>query len=244
MIDRNMMRSTAVTKRSAHRWHQPVMRPARPAESHQVTLSDAEVVVRWLNGSQRRTLLAIREKLMELSKGLADLQRTHDSSPVFLALKSGVAPSPDANWTAKYRREYQRIQKQMITLNKTLSRYVFRPGIGYTVISNMRGAGLLPDAGRQKFRLIVGEWKLVEADAVLSLIRLYLVGELDRVQLCKMCKKRWLVQAKSHYRFCSSECRQAYYSKAAGYAERRKKIQQDYRDRMKRNRGYGWREKE
>jgi hypothetical protein len=148
-----------------------------------------------------------------------------------------------AAFDAKYRRVWRKSDEQFKALNQTLRHYTFHPGISYTLITDMRGAGLVPEASKRRFRLIVGEWVLVEADAVLSLVRLYVRDELHRVQLCERCKTRWRVKAKSHYRFCSPECREAYYSESPDYDERRKKIQQDYRDRQKRNKAAGWRPK-
>jgi hypothetical protein len=211
-------------------------------------MSDAQVAARWLNESHQAShdrVLGIYNELESLRSGFVALQALRDTSPAIRALRDktpALEIKPDAAWSARYRREHQRLEKKTNALNKTLRRYAFRPGVGYTVITDMRGAGLVPDANKRT-RLIVGEWELVEADAVLSLVRLYLRDELHRVQLCEMCKKRWRVKAKKHYRFCSSECREAYYSQAPDYDERRKQIQQNYRDRKKRNLAAGWRPK-
>jgi hypothetical protein len=203
-------------------------------------MSDAQIVVRWLNEAQRAErahVLSLHNELESLASGLSALQKMEATGPVMRALKGEIARSelkPDAAYTAKYRRAFRKLKKQMKTLNETLRRrYAFHPGIGYTIITDMRGAGLVSDADKRAFRLIVGEWELVEADVALSLVRLYLRGELERVRLCERCKRRWVDRAKSHYRFCSDECRESYYTESDDYYDRKADNQRNYRERKK-----------
>jgi hypothetical protein len=196
-------------------------------------MADAEVVVRWLNGSQggsRDRVLAIHRELEALRSGHLQLQQVRER---LLAIVTSRGRKRRAALDAQYQREYRQLEQQTTRLNKTLTRYVFRPGVGYVVSTDRRSAGLVPDTDKRGFRLEVGEWELVETDAALSLVRLYLTGELDRVQLCEMCKKRWRVRAKSHYRFCSAQCRESYYVHSPGYHERKKENQSEYRKRIK-----------
>ena len=65
---------------------------------------------------------------------------------------------------------------------------------------------------------------LYEADAAISLVRLYLSGDWERLRLCEKCKRRWLVATKSHYRFCGEQCRESYYAESEGFSEHRAKI--------------------
>jgi hypothetical protein len=233
-----MTTRTTVTSHTAkaRRLIQPLMRPAKTKDSKKLTLSDAEVVVLWLNGpkgAERDRVLGFRKELGAISSGFAHLLETHATSPAWIALKTKAPSSPDPDWTAKYRAELEQLQKRTDTLNKRLSCYAFHPGIGATVITETRNGGLVPDADKRSLKLRVGEFELVEADAALALVRLYLVGELHRVQLCEMCKKDWRVKAKSHYRFCSGECRESYYAKSPDYNERKAKSQARYRQRLK-----------
>jgi hypothetical protein len=220
------------------RWLQSVTQARKPDEARLEMMGDAEVVARWLNDSRgacRRRILAIHAELETLRSAYARLQEFRATSP---ALKTKAPPMAEkldaAAWTAKYRRDFEQLQDQTNRLNKILAHYAFRPGVGYTVITDMRGAGLVPDANKGSFRLRVGEFELVEGDAALALVRLYLKGELGRVQLCEMCKKRWRVKAKSHYRFCSDDCRESYYAKAPDYHSRKAATQRRYRENQKR----------
>jgi hypothetical protein len=136
-----------------------------------------------------------------------------------------------ASLAADYKKMYRRLGRQQREINEALSRYIFRPTLTYEIITDTRGQGLIPD--QRGFRMQVGESTLLEADVVISLVRLYRADELFRVRLCIMCKKRWLVASKSHYQFCSGECREAYYTNSPDYNERRAKIQREYRKRLK-----------
>lgn len=207
-------------------------------------MSDAAVSVQWLNyakAGERKRIVNLREELERLNRDLVAYQDLHDASPVLKNVSADTAQRTE--YTAEIRHKYRQLQLRVNRLNKFLTRYKFHPGVGAVLITESRSAGLEPFTTKGGFRLIVGEWELVEADAALSLVRLYLTGELGRVQLCEMCKKRWRVKSKSHYRFCSGECRETYYTTATDYQERRKKIQQDYRDRKKRNKNLGYRPK-
>jgi hypothetical protein len=235
-----MVSSTTVTKRpKGRRWLQPL----KPAASHAATLSDAEVVVRWLNDAPRASrdrVLGIYRSLESLHPGLSALQELEREADE--RIRAMKVPKPDAAsaaFDAKYRHQYRTVEKQFSAINKTLASYSFHPGVGHIIISDMKGAGLVTNANKRTFRLPVGEWQLVEADAALALVRLYLIGELHKVHLCAKCGLRWHVAAKSHYRFCSAECRETYYTEAPDYQAQRKKIQQDYRDRQKRNKAAG-----
>ena len=202
-------------------------------------MADAEVVARWLNGSRghaRERMLALRRELDALRAGHVELQETRQRLIAIIKSRSRKGLSA---LDAQHREKFAQIDQQTRRLNKALSRYAFRPGIGYVVIADMRSAGLLPDENKREFRLQVGEWELVEADAALSLVRLYLTGELDKVQLCEMCRKNWRVRAKSHYRFCSAQCRETYYIHSPNYHERKRKNQSEYRDRLKRMKAAG-----
>jgi hypothetical protein len=220
------------------------MQAETSSQTRQATMSDAVVSVQWLNhakGSERERIANLREELERLGRDLVAYRELHDASPVFKTVPSDMAQRTE--YTAQIRHKYRQLQLRVTRLNNFLTRYKFHPGVGAVLITESRSAGLVPFVTKRGLRLRVGELGLVEADAALSLVRLYLTGELGRVQLCEMCKERWRVKSKSHYRFCSGECREGYYTKSRGYKERRKKIQQEYRDRKKRNKMLGYRPK-
>ena len=77
------------------------------------------------------------------------------------------------------------------------------------------------------------ETTISEADAVLSLVRLDLIGEIEKVRLCENCAERWFV-AKKNFRFCSGgACREASYAKDPKYRRRKANNQREYRKRVK-----------
>jgi hypothetical protein len=196
-------------------------------------MSDASVVARWLNeskGTAREKVRALREELQQIRDGTSDLQRKlEELRRRLLVGENSKLPALDA----QYRSTVRQLEKRHAIVNRALARYKFRPRISYTIINDMRAAGLSPDPKKRGFRLHVGEWRLTEPNAVLSMIRLYLSGEWSRLRLCDYCKERWLVAAKSHYRFCGQECRESYYAKSEGFSDRRAEIQRKYRARLK-----------
>jgi hypothetical protein len=93
---------------------------------------------------------------------------------------------------------------------------------------------MVPDQKERWFQMYVGDQTISEADAVISLVRLAETGDLRKVRLCEMCKERWRVAAKRNYRFCSGECREAFYAKAPDYHSRKAANQRKYRENLKR----------
>jgi hypothetical protein len=74
---------------------------------------------------------------------------------------------------------------------------------------------------------------VTEADAALSLVRLHAMGDLGKVRLCEVCRKRWLAANHSNYRFCSKECRERFFQNEPDYHKRKAKNQQKYRENLK-----------
>ena len=68
----------------------------------------------------------------------------------------------------------------------------------------------------------------------MALMRLAEIGDLHKVCMCEVCKASWLFAAKSNYRFCSAQCREAFYAKAPEYHSRKAANQRNYRERLKR----------
>ena len=93
---------------------------------------------------------------------------------------------------------------------------------------------MVPDENKRWFQMHIGNETISEADAVISLVRLAESGDLGKVRLCEMCKERWRVAAKRNYRFCSDQCREAFYAKAPDYHSRKAANQRKYREGLKR----------
>ena len=94
---------------------------------------------------------------------------------------------------------------------------------------------MVPDDNRRWFQMTIGDETISEADVVVSLVRLAECRELKKVRLCETCKRRWLVAAKSNFRFCSDRCREDFYAKSPDYHDRKAANQRRYRDNLKRN---------
>ena len=218
MVDRSLSTLTTVTRK----WMQPIS-----------PTSDAQIACHWLNatqGTSHTRIQALHEQLNEIHNATGGLQRQHEELRHKVAAqdRSGV---PELG--TRYGRTFRQLEKAHREVNKALARYVFRPGISYTAVTDTRAAGLAPDSNKRWFQLQFGEWTLSEADAAISLVRLYLSGDWRRLRLCERCKRRWLVATKSHYRFCDEQCRESYYSESAGFSKRRAEIQKRYRARLK-----------
>ena len=76
------------------------------------------------------------------------------------------------------------------------------------------------------------------ADAGLSLARLDLTEEIQKVRVCAHCSQQWFV-ARNNFHFCSGNgCREASYAKDPKYLRRKALNQKAYRNRMKSSRAY------
>ncbi len=168
-----------------------------------------------------------------------------------MAIRRGEKPDPDAlsptafpsdrGTDADYDKSLRQIERFSISLNARLSKYKFRPAVAYarlpgtiSAVQNIWAGGMVPDVKKRWFQTTLNGWPISEGDAVLSLVRLDLSGELHKVALCEMCKKNWRVAAKSHYKFCSGECRVAYYAESPDFNSRKAANQREYREREKR----------
>lgn len=230
-----------------------MVQSANAIERRQAVMSDAAVVVEWLNeikGAPRNRILEIHRQLRAMQDGFAGLRQMRATSPVEITMKrlrqiratspektameAKALPSPDAAWTARYARAYRQLRKQTNLLNKFLTRYPFFPGVGLVVITETHAAGLIPAVTSRSLRLEIGEWQLTESDAALSAVRLFVNSELDRVQLCAECGQRWFVRSKKNFRFCCAEHRERFYANADDYLARKAATQKRYRANQKR----------
>jgi hypothetical protein len=157
----------------------------------------------------------------------------------------GTTFPPDRRHTreteVKYDESLRGIEQLASSLNARLTKYKFHPEVAYayrlpgsfSVMQNLWAGGMVPDVKGQWFQTKLNGWTISEGDAALSLVRLDLSGELHKVALCGMCKKRWRVAAKSHYKFCSRDCREAYYAMSPDYLSRKRENQREFRKREK-----------
>jgi hypothetical protein len=231
----------ATDKRDGRRLLQPVTRATTAIERRQSTMSDSSVVALWFNEASRDSSERVKKiyrDMRAVRDGFVHLQKMRATSPVEVAMKFKVPPSPDPKWTEEYRETYRALEKRTNHVNKLLSRHTFRPAIGLEVITDAHAAGLTPTARQGVSKLRVGEWAVTEADTALALVRLFLNNELERVAVCEMCAQRWFSKSKSNFRFCSDECREGFYVKSDTYHARKARTQRKYRLKQKREKAF------
>ena len=73
-----------------------------------------------------------------------------------------------------------------------------------------------------------------EGDAVLAALRLAERSLLNRVRLCERCSVNWIFAKHKNYKFCGTQCREAYYTSTLEYRESKKRQMREYRDRKRR----------
>jgi hypothetical protein len=119
------------------------------------------------------------------------------------------------------------------SVNRRLSRYIFRPAAQFSLMADQWRFGVLPDANKGSFQIRVDGCTVTESDAAIAMVRLNITGELYKVHLCDMCRSRWRVSDRKIDRFCGDKCREAFYLKSPNYRETKKKNQREYRKRLK-----------
>jgi hypothetical protein len=195
--------------------------------------------VRWLNASKgtasHNRVVLIRRELEELPSEFA----THAGA--YVHSSGGVLRFGESfreqrrDWPKEKLKVQRSLHNRHVALNKTLENYIFRPRATFVILSRAWIFGMVPDENKRWFQMAIGDETISEADAVISLVRLAETGELGKVRLCDMCKKHWRVAAKKHYRFCSEECREAFYARDPDYHSRKAANQRRYRENLKRN---------
>jgi hypothetical protein len=231
-----------VTKQARHKSSrtaadsQPIPRLSLPSaqEARRLGLGDAAKVVQWLNASRgtasHERVLLIRRELEALPSEFVN----HASAYVHVSRGAIQLGEAGGGWPKEKLKMQMRIRKRHVALNKALKKYVFRPRATYLIADQAWVFGFVPDENKRWFEMQIGDETISEGDAVMSLVRLAEIGDLGRVRLCEMCKERWRVAAKRNYRFCSDQCREAFYAKAPEYHSRKAASQRKYREKLKR----------
>lgn len=253
---------SAVTERRSKRTAidaQPLPRlnPLTAKEKKLLNLSDASIAVQWLNTAKDakatrsyQRVASVRRQLEEFRSLRAILQEYGTDSRAWkkaarkqerqralvnAGTKGLTVTFPAIDYDAPaYRRIHRRAERLHSDINEALCKYAFRPRVTYFVAGDVWRSGMVPDDNSRWFEMKIGGWTTVsEADAVLCLVRLDLTGEVGQVRLCETCRDRWRVAAKSNYRFCSSDCRSAFYAKQPNYHARKAANQRKYRRNLK-----------
>ena len=146
----------------------------RAKEARQLTLSDAEIAVRWLNTSKgtrsRDRVVFIRRELEALQSAWAD----HSAGTPW------DNPRPGVTNAEEFWNEHRQLEMRHHLLNKVLGRYVFRPRVTYNVYVGTWHFGMVPDDNRKSFQMKIGDRTIAEADAVMAMVRLDSTGDLGR----------------------------------------------------------------
>lgn len=223
----------------------PIHHGANSRQQRATALGDAGLAVRWLNAAKEAKatvsyarVMTIRgelESLRELLNTFQQVDASIDWGRAYAATgkeKTRLTREMKRQ-AAKYGELFSKARQGHDTLNKVLSKYVFRPGITYFATAHVWHFGMMSDVSG--FQLKIGDRLIGEGDAVMALVRLASTRELGKVRPCEMCKERWLVALRSIDRFCREECREAFYVKSDEYKPRKAANQRKYREQLKRN---------
>jgi hypothetical protein len=229
-----------------------------------LSLTDAKIAVLWLNAAKTPNATApcervtkIRYQLEGFGKLRAELEAYGPDPEAWAAayrelkeqhrlLRKGSRARTvhfpggrkDPN-CPEFEKLYVEMERLHTALNRALYRYTFRPRLTYLVAYPTWSGGMVPDNKKGSFQIDIDrETTISEADAVLSLVRLDLIGEIQKVRLCEHCSQQWFV-ARKNFHFCSGNgCREASYAKNPKYLSRKALNQKAYRNRMKSSRAY------
>jgi len=252
-----METSSAATRTALDGQSIPKLKARDARQERQFIFNDADIAVRWLNGAQKtksgsyERVRSIRLQLEHLRAAWMKFQRY--TTPEYEAasreyekrrakLMSGKTfggavrfPSIDTPERRRLLRQTQQLHK---ALNRALSRYAFRPRVTYFEHAYICLGGMVADVNSRQFQMKINRpegfrQNISEADAVMSLVRLDLVGEVTKVRLCDVCQDQWLAARKSDHHCCSAECRESFYKQNLNYHERKAATQRNYRRRLK-----------
>lgn len=219
----------------------PTTRTEFQRRARSLSFSDALIAVEWLNAAMGspayRRALAVRQELEELGTTMDFLRQQRGEARA--RNKGRRAPLSQGELSeAVERAELQtRFRERHNALNRLLARYAFVPVMAYDLDAGIWRCASAPKATRGRtvqvsdgaFTVQVGEPAVIAA-----LCRLAASRELYKARLCEECHQRWRISERMMDRFCSAECRVAWYMKSPDYSKRRQDIQQRYRDGLKR----------
>ena len=209
-----------------------------------LTVGDADLVVEWLNAAATAKaaksiarVVSIRGELEALRELFNALQRASASIDW---QRVAVAPANEQKrlrdemqvHVAEYKKLYDEADKRTAVLNKTMSKYAFRPGVTYFVTPDVWHFGMVSDVSG--FQLKIGGRLIGEGDAVMALVRLASTRETQTVHLCTQCQRRWHVARRSIDKFCSDTCRVTYHTDNNEYRAKKARAQSEYRKNKKR----------
>ncbi len=195
------------------------------------SFSDAVLAVEWLNAAKGtaayRRVLDVRKELEELRAGIDRSSRAH---------RGPVVKAKD------WERDIAELKTRHDKLDGLMRGYSFHPEMTYSFASGIWALDMVPRHPRgrqvavhgQGFAFLPRRVQVSEPVVIVALARLAANRELYKVRLCEMCGERWRMSEREIDRFCSPECRKAFYEKSPKYRERKASNQRQYRERLKR----------
>jgi hypothetical protein len=222
---------------------QPKTQTEIERRARSLSFSDASIAVEWLNATkgtaEYRRALAIRQELEELGATMDSLRQQMQGSTARKAkLKGRQTPFSPQEVEEYAQRAKVRIafRERHNALNRTLAKYAFVPVMAYDPSLSMWRCASVPKATRGH-TVQVSDGALTvhvnESAVIAALARLAANRELYKARLCEQCHESWRVSERMMDRFCSPECRTAWYMKSPDYKKRRQDIQQRYRDGLR-----------
>lgn len=214
----------------------PRLSPPSARQARLLNLGDADKAVQWLNASKGTRS---HDRVVHIRRELDALPADYSAhADAFFHSSGGVMRIGQAlggNWPKEKLLVQRQLGERYTALQKALSKYIFHPAATYVMASRKwLFFGMVPEEKKRWFQTRIDHQMVNEADAVMALMRLAEIGDLHKVCMCEVCKARWLFAAKRNYRFCSAQCREAFYAKAPEYHSRKAANQRKYRERLKR----------
>ncbi len=196
---------------------QPRTETERRLRNRDGAFADAIRAVEWLNATKGspayKRVVGLRAHLAALSGSMDAYQREE---------------APEA---------LLKIRGHFRAVNEILARCSYVPVVAIDAKANVLRWNAASKADRGPV-VTVSDGELTvevrEADAAMALLRLASGRVLYQARLCDQCKSVWIVSGRQMDRFCSAGCREAWYTKSDAYRQRRREIQRNYREQLRR----------
>lgn len=210
-----------------------------------LTYSDASLSVAWLNAAKNtaayRRVLAIHQELENLTSIMDRFKAKRRAQS--MAFREAKTPEQRFQWALAEAQktedmdDYGKFRERHNTLNETLARYAFVPALDYSFETLIWRFSVIPRTGRGltvTFENGYGQAVRVDEGTTISaLARLTADGQLYKVRMCEICKKKWIYAERRMDRFCSQTCRNTFHVHSPDYADRKAANQREYRRRLK-----------
>jgi hypothetical protein len=237
--------SKQVTRKRKMAFLEAVAPPAKtPAEFKRrvgsISSSDALSAVAWLNKCKGtaayRRVLQIRGELEQLGAMLDSLRRQRQDGRARRKGSTTFPTQEEITEEVQLAELYTRFREGHNDFNRLLSKYTFVSAMAYDPDTGIWRFNPVPKGRRGRVIEVSDGRFTVEVDetaVVAALARLAANRELYKAHLCEQCHERWRVSERRMDRFCSQQCREAWYTASPEYDKRRQDIQRRYRENVR-----------